>query len=156
MSTPLLLLQTLSGPAVRYERLVSLGLIHVNDGSCVDPTVPPRDEQVYITAFFDYLSYGLPLGICQAVNAPRSTQLLFHGIKDAHTNFAAASPKQPLPLVLAAIPNTDPVRWALASYLPVHPATLHPSTPTPPASTDGTDGGTARPGVMPPTPAMAT
>ena len=134
MDSSLLLLQTLSGPAIRYDRLVSLALVYPSDGHCVDPSESPRDEKVYIVAFFDYLSSGMPLAVCQARNAPASTQLLLWGIKDVCAQFAAAAPKQPLPLVLAAIPGTDPVQWGMGSYLPMHPdlAPVRPQAAAPP------------------------
>ena len=120
----LLLLQTLSGPLVRYDRLVSIALIRLEDGSCVDAIEPPRGDQVYIAAFFDYLSYGLPLAQCTDHRAQHSTHLFLRAINDAQH----ASSKDPgMPLVLAAIAGTEPVRWTLGSHIPL-------TAPTPPAA----------------------
>lgn len=113
-------LRTVSGPIIRAERLVSLSVLYA-DGHHVDfdRTASWRDEPVYLTAFFDYLEYGMPIGICRVTNALQS----MHTLLDVYT----ASMTGGRSGVIGAVPNTDPVTWAIDRFLPPLPQQLDAS-----------------------------
>jgi hypothetical protein len=99
---------------VRADRLVSLSVLYA-DGHHVefDRPITWRDEPVYLTAFFDYLEYGMPIGVCRVQNALASMHALMEVLS--------------LPVrpgrggVVGAVPGTDPVTWALDRFLPPLP-----------------------------------
>jgi hypothetical protein len=114
-------LRTISGPVIKADRLVSLSVLYA-DGHHVDfdRTVTWRDEPAYLTAFFDYLEYGMPIGICRVANALIS----MHTFMDMYTACVTSGRSG----VIGAVPNTDPLNWAIDRFLPPLPLQLNPST----------------------------
>lgn len=102
-------LRTMSGPVIRADRLVSLSVLYP-DGHHVDFDRPVtwRDEPVYLTAFFDYLEYGMPLAGCRVGNA----------LPSMHSFMGRLAELSDTATVLGAVPSTDPVRWVTGQFLP--------------------------------------